>query len=63
MTTPWGIYLRRAWGINIEPSEPDLVTVRRDDLENLLYAYDHPSATALGSRPLKRLRAAADDGA
>ena len=28
-----------------------------DDLRILLYAFDHPDATALGSRPFKRLRA------
>lgn len=35
------------------------VTVRLDDLRLLLYAFDNTEATALGSRPFERLRAAA----
>ncbi len=34
------------------------VRVRKDDLRLLLYGFDNPDATAIGSRPIARLRAA-----
>lgn len=34
------------------------ITVRLGDLETLLYGYETPDATALGSRPIERIREA-----
>lgn len=35
-----------------------MVNVRLEDLRMLMYAFDNPGATALGSRPFARLRGA-----
>lgn len=49
-------HARWLWGLLRYRCSCSWVSVRRDDLALLLYAFDHPDATALGSRPFRRLR-------